>query len=321
MFRILCFLVMAAVSAPAASAQNTNYIASAGYSYSNVTVVAPGQIISLFVQGLNVPDAVASKIPWPTSLSGVSVIVPNPPTSVYPMALPILSVSTYPGCVAGPGVLCTTNVVVQFPYEATCIPNGFPNDCTIPGPPPVNIVIQVTGKAGQGFTLAPFGGPHFLNTCDSIFNPPGPICFQVITHADGSLVGYPDNPGVSFAHPSEEITIYAVGLGATPHSKTGQAVSAPDPLGYSVYLTPAVLVGSNLQFGPPIKADWAGLVAGFVGLYQINMRLPASIPADIPPCGSAEGGNLRLFFGNQVSQVFLDTANTAAFTDVCVATN
>jgi hypothetical protein len=55
-----------------------------------------------------------------------------------------------------------------------------------------------------------------------------------------------------------------------------------------------------------------------VGLYQINVQLPATIPTGIPPCGSAEGGNLRLFFGNQVSQ---DTANTATFTDVCVATN
>jgi uncharacterized protein (TIGR03437 family) len=91
-----------------------------------------------------------------------------------------------------------------------------------------------------------------------------------------------------------------------------------DPLGYNVYLTPAVLVGSNLQFGPPIQADWAGLVPRFVGLYQINVQLPATIPTGIPPCGSAEGGNLRLFFGNQVSQ---DTANTATFTDVCVATN
>jgi hypothetical protein len=223
MFRILCLLLMvAAVSAVAASAQTSTYVASAGYSYSNVTEVASGQVISLFVQGLNVPDAVATDVPWPTSFGGVSVIVPNPPTSVYPTALPIFSVSTYPlGCVSGPGDLCTTNIVVQFPYEAICIPDGSPNACTIGGPHTVLVVIQLNGAAGQGFTLGPFGGPHFLNTCDSIYNPPGPICNQVITHADGSLVGYFGYPGVSPAHPGEEIAIYAVGLGPTSNSKTG----------------------------------------------------------------------------------------------------
>jgi hypothetical protein len=78
------------------------------------------------------------------------------------------------------------------------------------------------------------------------------------------------------------------------------------------------LQGTTLQFGPSIKADWAGLSPGFVGLYQIDMHLPATVPSNIAPCGSAQGGNLRLFFGNQVT---LDTANTAPFTDVCVSTN
>jgi hypothetical protein len=321
MLRLLRVLFVAAAVVVAASAQNTNYIASAGYAFPNsVMQVGAGQVISIFVRWLNVPNATATKVPWPTTLSGVRVVVPNPPNPGYPTALPILSVSSYPHRCSGELLdFCnTTDIVVQFPFEPICIPDGFPNACTIGGPHIVSVAVEVNGVAGQGLLFGLGGNPHFLNSCDSIYNPPGPTCNQLTTHADGSLVGYPDQPGVSPAHPGEEITLYAVGLGPTAHSKTGQSVSAPDPLGYDVYLTPAALVGKTLQFGPPIKADWAGLVPNFVGLYQINVQLPATIPNGIPPCGSIEGGNFRLFFANLVSQ---DTANTAAFTDVCVATN
>ncbi len=311
-------ILSTAVFASTACAQIVNYVASAGYSFPDSTPVSPGQVISLFVHGLNVPNAAADTAPWPTILSGVSVVVPNPPTASYPTALPIFSVSSPVGCAGSLAEFCATNIVVQFPYEPICIPNGQPNDCTIGGPATVDVVVRVNGVAGQAFSLSPRGGLHFLNSCDSIYGVPSGACYQLITHADGSLVGVFGLPGVSPAHAGETITIYAVGLGPTLNGRTGQAVSAPDPLSGDVYLTPAVLIGSDLQFGPSIKADWAGLAQGFVGLYQINLQLPSAIPAGIPPCGSAEGGNLRLFFGKQAGQ---DTTNTAPFTDVCMTTN
>ena len=86
MFR---FLVLATlVSASTATAQVANNIASAGYSQSYATPVAPGQVISLFVKGLNVSNAVASTDPWPTTLGGVRVVVaPNPQSLAYPTAI------------------------------------------------------------------------------------------------------------------------------------------------------------------------------------------------------------------------------------------
>jgi uncharacterized protein (TIGR03437 family) len=317
MLRLL--ILVTAASASAASAQITNYITSAGYSFPDTTPVAPGQVISFFVGGLNVPNAVASTVPWPTKLSGVSVVVPNPPNPGYPTTLPILSVTSYPvSCSGGLFQFCnTTDIVVQFPYEPICIPNGEPNACTIGEVNTVFLAVQVNGVNGQGLWFSNRGGPHFLNSCDSIYGIGGPSCYQLITHADGSPVGYSGLYGASPAHPGEAITIYAAGLGPTPNAKTGQVVSTPDSLGYDVYFTPAILVGTTLQFGPPIKADWAGLVASFVGLYQINLQLPATIPSTIQPCNGAEGGNIRLFFGNQVGQ---DTLNATPFTDVCAAT-
>jgi uncharacterized protein (TIGR03437 family) len=321
MFRLIVLVTAASVST--ASGQIANYVGSAGYSFSNGMQVAPGQVISLFVQGLSVPDAVASKVPWPTTLSGVSVTVPSPPNASYPTVLPIFSVSSYSDACSG-GLLnfCnTTDIVVQVPYEPVCIPNGFPNACTLGPPPPVVVAVQVNGVPGQGFYLYQSGrgaAPHFLNSCDSIYGRPSGNCNQLATHADGTLVGAFGWPGVSPAHPSEPVTIYAVGLGSTANSKTGQAVSTPDPLPTDVYLTPAILLGSSLQFGTALKADWAGLIPSFVGLYQINVHLPVTIPSEVLPCDSAEGGNVRLFFGDQIEQ---DTANTTPFTDICMATN
>ena len=322
MFRIL--VLAAAATASTASGQIANYVGSAGYSFSNGLQVAPGQVISFFVQGLNVPDAVASDVPWPTKLSGVSVTVPNPPNANYPKALPIFSVSSYPdACSGGLFNFCNlTAIVVQVPYEPTCIKTGaIPNECTLGAHPPVVVQVQANGMAGQGFNLYLTGAaPHFLNSCDSIYGRASVLCNQLITHADGSLVGAYGWPGVSPAKPGETVSIYAVGLGPTPNSKTGQAVSAPDPLDLDVYFTPAILIGSTLQFSPSIKADWAGLIPGFVGLYQINVKLPP-LPNGITPCGISEGGNVRLFFGFSSGQVQQDTVNTVPFTDVCMAAN
>ena len=324
MFR---FLVLATlVSASTGSAQVANYVASAGYSQSFGTPVAAGQVISFFVAGLNVPNAVASTDPWPTTLGGVRVVVaPNRQNLAYPTALPILSVSSDAGaCAGGDIVYCnsankTTNIVVQFPYEPICVPNGLPNACDSPGG--VYLTVQVNGVAGQESVFYTNAGPqpHVLNSCDSISASHGESCNPAITHLDGSLVGGTMLPGISPAHSGEEIVIYAVGLGSTANAKTGRIVTKPDPLLQDVYFTPAIFTGTTLQFGAPIKADWAGLVPGFVGLYQMNVRLPPTVPGNIAPCGSAGGGIVRLFFGNFGFPAWLDTPNTAPFIDVCVA--
>jgi len=324
MFRFLVLAIV--VSASTATAQIASLVASAGYSQSFGTPVAPGQVISLFVKGLNVSNAVASTDPWPTTLAGVSVVVaPDPQNSAYPTALPILRVSSDAGaCAGGDIAYCnsankTTNIVVQFPYEPICVPNGLPNTCS--SPMGVSLAVQVNGVAGQGSVFYTNAGPqpHVLNSCDSISTSHGESCNLAIAHADGSLVGGIMLPGISPAHPGEEIVIYAVGLGATANAKTGRIVTKPDPLLQDVYFTPAIFTGTTLQFGAPIKADWAGLVPGFVGLYQMNVRLPPTVPGNIGACGRPAAGIVRLFFGNFGFPAGLDTPNTAPFIDVCVA--
>ena len=144
----------------------------------------------------------------------------------------------------------------------------------------------------------------------------------MITHASGTPVstGAPARPG-------EVITLYAVGLGPTQNgTKTGQAAVAPDPVVTVPYLSfgfwidtpapagpaPSTLTESG-QIGP---AGYAGLVRGYVGLYQINVRLPSALPTGFHVCQGFADTNLRIFLGSgpgpsQVSE--------SPFVDLCMA--
>jgi uncharacterized protein (TIGR03437 family) len=72
----------------------------------------------------------------------------------------------------------------------------------------------------------------------------------------------------------EVVVIYATGLGATsPAVATGQAAPAVPPL--ALVTTPVkVTIG-----GVDATVEFAGLAPGFVGLYQVNARVPAGVAA------------------------------------------
>lgn len=241
-----------------AAAQSTNNIISTGYAFPGDTSVAAGQVITLFVRGLNVPNAFAAAAPLPTTLGGISVVVNNPPTPGYPTALPIFSVYSDPdACGGGLDQFCgTTAVTVQFPYEPTCIPNQGPNSCTLGERAPVKVSVQANGVAGQEAWFRIGGQPHLLNSCDAIFGRPSGFCLPLVTHADGSLVSF-----TAPAHSGEEVTLFGVGFGGTQAgAKTGQAAASPDPVFGDVYLTLAFRVNTAqtsrfVVSSPSVKAD------------------------------------------------------------------
>ena len=99
-----------------------------------------------------------------------------------------------------------------------------------------------------------------------------------------------------------------------------QAVASPDPVWGDVYLTPAFRINTPPTFkfvasGQSIKADWAGLLKGFVGLCQINVRLPDRLADRTQGC---PGGNLnvRFLFGTGVPQ---EDLNSAESVDICAS--
>ena len=86
----------------------------------------------------------------------------------------------------------------------------------------------------------------------------------IAQHADGSLV-----TASAPAKPGEVIIIYLGGLGATnPAVQSGAVSPSAEPLA-RVVNTPVVTVDDKAA-----ELFYAGLAPGFVGLYQINLKLP-----------------------------------------------
>jgi uncharacterized protein (TIGR03437 family) len=94
----------------------------------------------------------------------------------------------------------------------------------------------------------------------------------IATHAGGELVdrAHPATPG-------EIIVLYVTGLGWTsPPVDTGQLA----PRAAQSQLAPKLQVKLNGVAIPREDIFYAGVTPGFSGLYQINFRLPAALPAD-----------------------------------------
>ena len=115
------------------------------------------------------------------------------------------------------------------------------------------------GPASPGIFTIPSGGTgqgaiQIANT--TIFAAP-----------TGSISGArPANRGVDF------LTIYCTGLGAVSNSPaTGRAAPSNPPA--TTIATPQVTIG-----GIPATVSFSGLTPDFVGLYQVNVQVPAASP-------------------------------------------
>jgi hypothetical protein len=86
------------------------------------------------------------------------------------------------------------------------------------------------------------------------------------------------------------VVIYATGLGETaPAVPPGQATPAPAPRASAFYIE--FDFSPNAQprrpYGDPaalLRPEFVGLTPGYVGLYQINVRIPDALPS-VPACG------------------------------------
>jgi len=91
-----------------------------------------------------------------------------------------------------------------------------------------------------------------------------PGVFRAILNQDGS-VNTPDNP----ARPGDVVVIFATGQGLTqPGAVTGQPAPSAPP-----FPAPLLAVKASID-GRDAERLFAGLAPGFVGLLQINLRIP-----------------------------------------------
>ncbi|OFV99457.1 MAG: hypothetical protein A3F68_09035 [Acidobacteria bacterium RIFCSPLOWO2_12_FULL_54_10] len=212
------------------------------------TTLAPGTIFSIggsdlaFGKGSNgLEEAVAR--PLPTWLGGVSVKVGN-------RFAPLMFVS--------PGQI---NAVI--PYEIT----GSSADITVfTGPGAAGNTINVTlSPTAPGIFEVPSTNPDqgavLIGNDDIIAAPAGSVAGRVVRPANAGDV----------------IVVYCSGLGSvTPTFPSGIAPvmnGAPVP---QMVNKPAVRIGGTAI--PAANVLFAGLAPFFVGLYQLNIQLPAGLP-------------------------------------------
>ena len=107
----------------------------------------------------------------------------------------------------------------------------------------------------------------------------------IVRMRNGELVT-PSNP----VHPGDQLVIYATGLGNTePSAEAGQPAPS-DPL-------PRAIIEAEVTLGGvPLMVDYAGLKAGEIGVYEIDVRVPDRVPEgmDVPLVIMQGGGSTAL---------------------------
>jgi len=185
-----------------------------------------------------------------------------------------------------PGMLVTiggTNLsMAQYATGGIPLPTILGESClTVNGIPiPLSLISPTQIQAQLPFLLAgdatmtlrsPAGVSNnftfnVVSAAPSVFRTPAAVP-TVVRAVNGELVT-PSNP----IHPEDWIVIYATGLGVTSPQVAPGYGAPSDPLAW-VLAKPEVTLG-----GEPLGVDYAGLVPGQVGVYQINAYVPFWAP-------------------------------------------
>jgi len=240
-------------------------VVGAGYTSPFPLSVAPGQLVTMYLQG---PAA-----------ANVSAVFWNQQAVE---AVPILQMSPWSsGClIAPPNSICASGlaVTVQIPFDV-------PDSVIVARPG--GIALSVNGE--QTGYLGVQGQPdriHILTSCDTIMG--GESCAPPILHGNGQQVSYqyPASGG-------EELVAYATGLGQTnPPLTTGvpAANSSPAVSIFNLdlnYRPNALSTRPSAVYPPTNPPLFAGSTQGFVGLYQINFVVSPP-PAGLEPCSNLD---------------------------------
>lgn len=291
-------------------------IGGAGYSYPLPLAVAPGQLITLFIQGVNTQLTApvrASSSSLPTSLAGISVTY-HQGTDVAAPILEVRPISTCPGLLTLSPCATILAVTAQMPFEMLTV-------CPLCGRVdiPASITVTVDEKAGRPFRVEPLADQvHILTACDVMMPASGPAplngglpCPPMITHADGTLVTV-----TTPAHAGEELMAYATGLGQTdPPQQTGKAAqaAASTVTAFSIDFNyrPNALATKPLPLARRLLNPlYTGVTSGFAGLYQVNFLVPPTPPSGLPACvdpativafGNVVVSNLTVSLGSNFS--------------------
>jgi uncharacterized protein (TIGR03437 family) len=252
--RVVRLLLAVLVTCAAAVAQ-TPSVASGGVlnaaSFDRGMPVSPGSLISIFGSNLAATTALADSIPLSTVLGGVKVTINGQDAPLT-------------------GVFHTASgdqVNAQLPVG------------TQSGAAQVVVTRDGTASAAQSFQVGQFS-PGIFSTQFGVgqaiaINPDGSLAAPA-----GSIPGLATRPTKA----GDTIIILATGLGPVTPAITNGAASL-DAL-RTTTTTPTVLIG-----GVPAIVDFSGLSPQFVGVNQLNVRVPAGVtPGNTVPLQISIGG-------------------------------
>ncbi len=133
-----------------------------------------------------------------------------------------------------------------------------------------------TGKGAADIQVFDYGTQQAEMLVDSYTEDPGIFAYQkygqlyaVALHASDYSLVTPDNP----ASRGEVILLYTTGLGPVDRFVRNGYGAPSDPPAHTNRPFRVVIAGEDATL------LFSGLAPGFVGLYQINMRLPGDLPA------------------------------------------
>lgn len=177
-----------------------------------------------------------------------------------------------------PSQLSGTLVTIGGQPAPLIYAGGGQVNAVIPYGLPVNAQTQVIVRQGNAYTSPE---PIVLSAANpAIFTESANGNGQgVIIRPDGNYAqpGTPANAG-------DEIVIYSAGLGATSPGATAGVAATASPL-ETVEAPVSLTIG-----GQSARVDFAGLVPGFTGLYQVNAAIPSGVHGDTLPVVLTAGG-------------------------------
>ena len=104
--------------------------------------------------------------------------------------------------------------------------------------------------------------------------------YAIMTTPQGALTGIPSHP----VKVGDVVVIYTIGLGPTTPSVPSGTASPVSPLAEVKVPTQVCFGVLTPFFEPPCTTpQFVGLTPSFVGLYQINVTIPAGIPSGTTP--------------------------------------
>lgn len=250
----------------------------AGFANPFPIAVAPGQLLTLFVQS----SAITNPFGFP-----LSAVFWNGSADE---AMPVLEVNqTNAACTGSSNTACANllAVTVQIPFDAPTIA-AVPGFAVVPS----SIAVAINGVKSSYFGVQPAPNQvHILTACDVVVggSPSFPAirglpCAPMITHSDGTQVS-----AILPAKAGEELVAYATGLGQTnPPLTLGQpaAQSSPTVAAFNLdfnYRANALATAPGAVGSTVTGPLFTGATKGFTGLYQINFIVPPP-PAGVSPC-------------------------------------